>query len=95
MKIETDYEVARFKNDAELTHYFRTGKSTHKERVYQVSNSDGGYLLPEKVITIKRRGIVGWLFRLIHNKRGWKDVDFYKMLMDDRYWSISRRNCQK
>lgn len=39
--------------------------------------NNGGLLFP-KIIKKKRRGFVGWLFRLFKNDNGWEYVDLHK-----------------
>lgn len=44
---------------------------------------EGGYFVPDIWVTVKRKGFVGWLFRLVGSKRGYQDVKMYEALLND------------
>ena len=52
--------------------FIRSGKKSDAE-------NKGGFLIP-KMIKKKRRGFLGWLFRLFKNDKGWEYVDLHKRL---------------
>jgi len=57
--------------------FIRSGKKSEAE-------NKGGFLIP-KIIKKKRRGFVGWLFRLLKNDKGWEYVDMHKKITEHSY----------
>jgi len=63
--------------------FIRSGKKSEAE-------NKGGFLIP-KIIKKKRRGFVGWLFRLLKNDNGWEYVDLHKRLaINERITDVQR-----
>lgn len=45
---------------------------------------DGGYFVPDIYVSIRRKGFIGWLLRLVGSRRGYQDVKMYKSLLSER-----------
>lgn len=45
---------------------------------------DGGYFVTDIWVTVKRKGFIGWLFRLVGSNRGYQDVKMYEALSSEK-----------
>ena len=44
--------------------------------------TDGGFLICNEDFIAKRRGLIGWLYRLIGNPKGWETHNIYRELIE-------------
>ncbi len=45
---------------------------------------DGGYFVPDIYVNVKRKGFIGWLFRLFGSRRGYEEKKMYEALLDEQ-----------
>lgn len=67
-----------------LKEYIRTGNKDALEAASLKAYAEfatGGYLMP-RVIINQRPGLLGWIYRLFKDKRGWEEYDIWNLIKE-------------